>query len=527
MERQNKIKSRFTTLDSKRLQHLERCRLCSKLTLPYVLPPNGIDSNQILYEPYQSKGAEAVNTLASKIWMTMLPPNSGFFKLALSTQVEQELATRTDVNKSDLELSLSKLEKIILDEINNRRLRAPAFSAFRHLVITGNVLVYIPKPGQNYHALTDKGFGLKFFRLDNYVVSRDSLGNVMEIVIRETTAFNVLPPELQELVKQSKEFTPGNNEKNIEVYTRISRKEGNGRIFVVQQEIAGIPIPESEGEIKEDELPWFVIRWSHDGDYGRGPVENYLGDFLSLEGLEKAIVEGSLAAAKVIFLNDPNGTTSSKKIAKAKNGDIIPGRKGDISTIQLEKFADFRVALEEKGNLEKRIERAFLMTSAIQRQAERVTAEEIRVMAGELENTLGGVYSLLSEEFQYNLVKLIMEQLKASKILPNLPDKTLNLIITTGLEALGRSQEQNKIRTLAMELSEVFGPQVTATYLSPSEYAKRTGTNLGIDTKGLVYTDAQVQQSQQAANTSEALKNATPVVAGKIAEGAIKNGKQE
>lgn len=48
-----------------------------------------------------------------------------------------------------------------------------------------------------------------------------------------------------------------------------------------------------------------------------------------------------------------------------------------------------------------------LLNSAVQRNGERVTAEEIRYVAGELEDTLGGVYSLLSQELQLSLIRRV------------------------------------------------------------------------------------------------------------------------
>ncbi|WP_416142518.1 portal protein [Escherichia coli] len=46
--------------------------------------------------------------------------------------------------------------------------------------------------------------------------------------------------------------------------------------------------------------------------------------------------------------------------------------------------------------------------SAVQRTGERVTAEEIRYVASELEDTLGGVYSILSQELQLPLVRVLL-----------------------------------------------------------------------------------------------------------------------
>ena len=39
----------------------------------------------------------------------------------------------------------------------------------------------------------------------------------------------------------------------------------------------------------------------------------------------------------------PNGTTRASSIAKAPNGAIIEGSSGDVSVLQANKFADFRV----------------------------------------------------------------------------------------------------------------------------------------------------------------------------------------
>ena len=52
------------------------------------------------------------------------------------------------------------------------------------------------------------------------------------------------------------------------------------------------------------------------------------------------------------------------------------GDANDVSTLQLQKFNDFRVAQETIRTLTERLSYAFLNNSAIRRDAERVTAEE-------------------------------------------------------------------------------------------------------------------------------------------------------
>ena len=90
-----------------------------------------------------------------------------------------------------------------------------------------------------------------------------------------------------------------------------------------------------------------------DGEvYGRGRVEEFLGDLKSLEALSQALVEGSAAAAKVVFLVSPSSTTKPSTLANAGNGAIIQGRPDDVQVVQVGKTADFRTAYEMAGGLE-------------------------------------------------------------------------------------------------------------------------------------------------------------------------------
>ena len=109
-------------------------------------------------------------------------------------------------------------------------------------------------------------------------------------------------------------------------------------------------------------------------DYGRGRVEEFIGDLRSLNGLAQALVEGASVASKVIFLVSPSATTKPQTLANAGNGAIIQGRPEDVGVVQVGKTADFATAANMAATIEKRILEAFLVMNI--RNAERVTAEE-------------------------------------------------------------------------------------------------------------------------------------------------------
>jgi hypothetical protein len=245
-----------------------------------------------------------------------------------------------------------------------------------------------------------------------------------------------------------------------------------------------------------------------------------LGDLQSLEGLTQAIVEGSAAAAKVLFLVNPNGTTRPRILANSSNGAIVQGNAQDVTVLQLEKFADFRVAQETIESIKERLGFAFLMNTSIQRQGERVTAEEIRFMAQELEDVLGGVYSILSQEFQMPLVNRLMNRMANSGRLPKLPKDIIKTTIVTGLEALGRGHDLNKLDSFIQGASQLLGDSFP-TYVNMSDYLKRRATSLGIDVEGLIKTEEEIEQEKQQAAQQQMAQQVAPnmaTAAGKMAQ---------
>ena len=466
------VAKRYSQLEGERDTFLERGREAARLTIPTLLPDEGHSSSTIYSTPYQGIGARGVNNLASKLLLALLPPNSPFFRLTIDDFDLKEVAGD---NRGQVEEGLARIERAAMQEIEGRAIRVPAFEALKLLIVTGNALVYMPKKG-----------GMKVFRPDRYCVKRDAMGNVLEIVIKETVSPQMLPEEVQAMLPPSDTPT-----KNLDMYTCVMR-EGNG--WKTKQEVAGMIIPSSEGKYREDQNPFIPLRFIRiDGeDYGRGFIEEYIGDLRSLESLTRAIVQGSAASAKLLFLVRPNGSTKANQLAKAANGTFVTGDANDVSALQVQKSGDFRVALETVRMINDRLSAAFLLNSSVQRNAERVTAEEVRFMAQELETALGGVYSILSQEFQMPLINLLLDVLVREGKMPKMPKDTVKPTVVTGIEALGRGQDLNKLATFLQYL-QPLGAEVIASEMNLGDYIDRLAASLGIDTSGLIKSDEQKQ----------------------------------
>jgi len=336
----------YHSLENQRWSFLDRGRTSSELTIPYIMPPDGHNYATKYYTPYQGVGARGVNNLASKLLLALLPPNAPFFRLVIDRyeldKAKQELGPEGGEQlRSDLEKALADVERSVSQEVEVEAFRVGVFEALKNLLVTGNTLLYLPDDG-----------GMRVFRLDRYCVKRDPMGNVTHIAIKETVAPMMLPESVREEVYRQEK------ENSCDLYTSVVR-EGNE--FVVQQDVKGIVIEESKGRYPIEKTPFLPLRYTRiDGeDYGRGFVEEYIGDLKSLESLTKAIVEGSAAAAKVLFMVNPNGTTRAKTLSESPNGAIVQGSDGDVSVLQLNKFNDFRTAQGVMNGISDRLSQAF------------------------------------------------------------------------------------------------------------------------------------------------------------------------
>ncbi len=477
------IRQRYEKLETERNPFLSRARECSKLTLPTLIPESGHSAQSKFDTPFQGIGARGVNNLASKLLLALVPPNSPFFRLTVDDFKLAEL-TQQEGARAEVEEALSSIERAVMSEIEATSVRIATFEALKHLLVAGNVMLYLP----------EKAGGMRVFHMDRYVIKRDPMGNPLEMITKEDISPETLSPELQALCGLDNEQENAGTE-SVQLYTQVKRA---GKKWEVVQELKGQIVPDSEGSYPLDKSPWIPLRLSRiDGEsWGRGYVEEYLGDLKSLETLTQAIVEGSAASAKVLFLVRPNGTTRARVLAESPNGAIREGDANDVTTLQVQKGGDFQIAFQTAQEIKERLSFAFLMNSSVQRNAERVTAEEIRYMAGELEDALGGIYSILSQEFQLPLVNRLLLQMQKQRKVPALPKGIVQPTIVTGLEALGRGHDLNKLAAMLEQLGQL-GPETLMKYMNIGDYISRVGTSLGIDMKGLIKSDEEIQQEAQ------------------------------
>ena len=189
---------------------------------------------------------------------------------------------------------------------------------------------------------------------------------------------------------------------------------------------------------------------------------------------------------------------------------MIQGRPDDVSVVQVGKTADFRTAAEMAQTISQRIYDAFLVLNV--RQSERTTAEEVRLTQLELEQQLGGIFSLLTTEFLKPYLARKMLVLTRSGKVPSIPKEFVQPTIVAGVNALGRGQDQESLVRFITTIAQTMGPESIAKYIDPTEYLKRLAASQGIEVMNLVKDPQKLaqekQQQQQEMQQQELVKQA-------------------
>lgn len=494
-------KERYEQLKPGRDLFLRRARLFAEITIPSLLPPEGHSPTNWLPENYQGLGARAVIHLSSRLLTALLPPGQTFFRLTVPAKAL--LKSQTVDIPAEIQTGLVKAEMLVSSEIERRLWRQPTNLALQLLIVTGNALEQIMDDNT-----------IRVFRLDQYVVARDPNGALREVVIDEVLRPYGLSEEMQKLLPSNVKVDDPTDK--VHLYTWVWRE---GKKWKVAQYLEDVKVPQSEGEY--DIPPFNALRWAivPGEDYGRAKVEEHYADLRALEGYEKSMLEGSAMAARNVILVRPNATGGNlrQRIAKARNGDVLVGNVEDVNMLQFQNTTGLQVTREQANMLRQDVASAFLLGSAMRRQAERVTAYEIRQDAEELDGVLGGVYSMLSSDMQRNRIERLIYQMQKNQELPDWQQGDIEPVITTGLEALGRERDLMRIQTAAQFL-QGLGPEAMAYVKTPLLLSKAFAA---LQLPDAVRSDEEVKQMRQEAAMTQAGANVAENVASAAGQAAV------
>jgi hypothetical protein len=473
-------------LDGNKQALMTRVERYASLTIPKLCLPGGFDVESTdQTHDYQSIGAQATNHLTNKVMLALFAPSRPFFRVDANKELREELAAN-GLEPNAIVAALGQVERDAAKELDARGQRPKLYTCVRHLIVTGNALLVLGKDSMRV-------MGLRY-----WCVKRNANGDVHTGIIKERVKFDELEPAVQKAVA-----TPHHDATEVDHYRWITKDGGDYRMtqWVNDQKLP----PQFDGKWPADKMPYRFLTWdlADESDYGTGLVEEYSGDFEAVSILSEAIVDGAVLGTEYRWLVDPTGMTSADDLNASENGDALPGKKDDVTPTQGGSPQAITVADNVLARYERRIALGFLMQSMVTRDAERVTAEEIRATAMELETAFGGVYSGLGNTIQLPVANWLLDAVGSS-----IAGTKLRLSIITGLDALSRNGDLENLRLALADLAQISAlPPELQGRIKFKAIADYIGNGRGIDLAPFLKSEQEYEaylQQMQAMRVQEA-----------------------
>lgn len=491
-----------------------------------MLPPQGQDINGAMPEPFSSLAARGITNLEGRLLLALYPPGMPFFRLRPSAKfrfdpsVDPAMLNEFEGRLFLQELAInSKLEQIDRSGNSNERragFRSRKRTSLSQLLVTGDSL----------EMLTDD-YQIKVIRRDHYTTCRDSAGSVKYHVIKEQIDPLALSPmqlEASQLDYEELQQKPS-HERKADLYT-LCEWNPISRMWVIRQEVNNHIIEESQERVSPFfSTPFELAPGEH---YGRGIIELNLGDTKSLNVLTERILDFAAMSSKQLFAIDYNSQVRPSDLAKP-TGSVIQarvqsGQVADIAMLRAEKLSDFQVVSATREAIRKDLAVTMLMEAEATPTGERVTAYQVQRVAMELEGALGGVYAPIADCQQIPLVERLLFQMRRDRLLPALPEGTVDVETVTGIAALSREADQGKLMQVLQTVSQL-GNEVLGRF-DKGVLLDLLMRQSGIHQAGLVKSNEQVQQEQAAMQEAMMKQQAGQQMiqsAGAIAENAVGN----
>lgn len=426
---------------------------------------------------YQSVGAMLTNTLASKITELLFPSNQSFFRLD-STVNPDAMAAALATDSKSLASGLADLENTAYRRIFLKSSYNQLMQAMKLLVVTGNALVYRDSDGTNIHT----------YNMRQYSVQRDGTGKVMDIILKERTSPAALPTQYQHLFKDREPHD------ELCLYTRVQRMWATVTdTFHVTQMVEDIKLDTSD-LYPEAICPYIPVTWNllTGENMGRGLVEDYAGDFAKLSELSEALALYEIEACRVLHMAKPGSGVDVDSVAETESGGWVAADPLSVQAYEAGDANKIQQLLADINSIIQRLAPAF-MYGGNTRDAERVTAEEIRSQADEANRTLGGVYSVIADNLHIPLAHILCNEVNPDFISEVLAEG-LTLSVLTGVAALGRSADVTKLLQVAQSLAVMLPVFTQATKrIDPEKVITKVFEAFGLNIDDYSRTEEELQ----------------------------------
>ncbi len=435
-------------------------------------------------------GARLVNHLSNRIADTMFPHDRPFFTLKLKPEAKMALEQEMGEENAGefarvVQTSTAKIEEVGMRLMQMTQYRPSAVMALKHMIISGNAVMKRMKNGRRV-----------VYGVRNFMARRTLDGILHECMLLDTKKFGNLDKAVRDKMHETR--PDYRDDQDITLYSHYKLQDDGRWAF---QQAADNVMLDGKRFYSEIDLPILDLTWSlaRGENYGRGLVEDNAIAFHNLDVLTAALIDLLAAMADIKFLVRPGSVLDVAHLNKSARGTYHTGEEGDITVPEIGKRGEVQVMMEAINTWERHLSQAFLLNSASTRDAERVTAEEIRLNARELESAYGGLYSKLAASWQQRESEWAIKQVNILAELGSQIGKMFEVIVVTGLESLSREGQLDALRLAINDLTLLQAvPDEFRGTINPLLFASFVFTNRGVHLQDFMYSPQQMQANAQA-----------------------------
>lgn len=465
----------------------EAAKLFCKWTVATLLSADSTNNGKRtnIEKDYQSLGALLLNTGASKLTQALFPEHTSFFAFQ-ETDATVKLFAELEDAKGDVTSFLNELGRNSSALVHANAGYSQTSYATKLLMATGNALIFRDTESQKFIT----------YNILNYVCKRDGTGELLHTILRENVAIQSIEDEAlkSEQLQKGKKLTD-----SIELYTSIRRvTRGDGEGWEVTQELDTKPI----GEASYYPLmlcPYRVLTWNLvvGENYGRGLVEEYAGYFGRMSALSEQLLLYEVEAMKLINLVSAREGADVDALTTAETGQYVQADGAGVVAHEGGTANKIQVILADIDQVFGVLSKAFLYTGNT-RQAERVTAEEIRMLIQETNVNLMGNMAHLAQEWLTPLAYILSVEYNP-KVLAPLTLGGFKLSILVGSGAVNKSISVDRLMLAVQAITQIV-PALTqlSGRFDPDRVIDKILDSFNIPVSELVFTEEELREKQAA-----------------------------
>jgi len=286
------------------------------------------------------------------------------------------------------------------------------------------------------------------------------------------------------------------------------RWEPLSKTWLVRQEIGGKVFNEWDEPISRFfATPFDLATNDH---YGRGLIEQNLGDLRSLDNIAESLLDLIAAASRFFYVIDDSSDLDERDIEGKKSGGVLRcevrgGNAQDIGTLDFSIPQANAVLIQAITLYKDRLGKAFLDEADAQPRGERVTATQIARIAEEIQGRMGSVSSSIIDMQQVPLIERTEFMMERDDLIEAEDEQAYDITTHSGFAALSEYRKADDLLEFGT-IAAQMGPEALGK-VDLGVLADLFRRYRGIYEPGLMKSDEKLAE-EQAQQTNAAIESA-------------------